>query len=212
VDPFRHWSLVIFVLLAVIGGIIELSILARYRIVNLNAQTWKEHRWLGAILAFSLMIGLGAWISLINGVQDLYHKLRGLGAAPQDSPVVDPPPDTPWLVRPLSCEGRIVRPGLEGATLTVRTLPDICLRMIVILNTLETSRGAGRLVPVSLFERIDRLEDELRHRPRELRLADYASLIEAFGQHYELNGSLEPIEVDARAYSEEAAKGHFRAV
>jgi len=208
IDPIRHWSILLFLFFAVIGGTIELGLLARFRLVNLNAATWREHKWIGAILAVSLILGFGAWISFINALQDWFYRLRtpDTGAAVQ--PHGSQAPATPWLARPLMCQRRIVRPGLDPTGLTVHSLPDICLRMRVILDTIEMSRGEGRHMPVALFDQIDDLENQIRQRPRDVRLADWQLLIREFGQHYELDGPSEPIEVDTRSYDEAVARWH----
>ena len=49
-----------------------------------------------------------------------------------------------WLTSKLVCEGRVIRPPMNPNKLTSDDLPDICLRMHVILDTIEFTRCEAR--------------------------------------------------------------------
>jgi hypothetical protein len=112
-----------------------------------------------------------------------------------------------WLRRPLVCEGREVAEPLEPALLTDEDLWDICLRMHVILDTIEMPRCEGRLIPEALFHAIDDLESLVHGHPSSSapRLAEWESVICEFGQYYVLAGE-GPIIVDPAIYRENCAR------
>ena len=86
-----------------------------------------------------------------------------------------------------------MRPPLALDQLTDSDLPDICLRMFLVLDSFEFARCEGRLLPTTLFDSIDTLESNLRHKPLN-RLAEWRDTIIHFGEYYGLDGR-EPIEV-----------------
>jgi hypothetical protein len=93
-----------------------------------------------------------------------------------------------WLSRPLTCDGTTVLGPLDPARLNDGDLKDICLRMHVILDTIEMPRCEGRLLPRDLFDRMDTLESLLHHGPRP-RLSDWSGLVAEFGEYYGLEGT-----------------------
>jgi hypothetical protein len=66
-----------------------------------------------------------------------------------------------WLGRPLVCDGAVVAGLLDPARLGDSDLRDICLRMHVILETVEMPRCEGWLIPRDLFDAIDTLRRRL---------------------------------------------------
>jgi hypothetical protein len=117
-----------------------------------------------------------------------------------------------WLARPLACDGAVVLPGLDPTQLTSSDLRTICLRMSVILNTIENQICEGRHLPLDLFNDIDDLQDLVHHghrdadgRTRPPRLGEWVDLIRRFGEHYrDRLGESGPIAVDPDVYREEA--------
>lgn len=85
------------------------------------------------------------------------------------------------------CEGRVIRPPMNPSKLTSEDLPDICLRMHLILDTIEFTRCEGRLINLDIFEPIDRLYSDLLHKDTNC-LSDWQQYIERFGDYYELAG------------------------
>ncbi len=76
-------------------------------------------------------------------------------------------------------------------------LPEICLRMHLILDSIEYERAEGRLMNLNIFESIDSLHSNLVHLPVN-RLEDWQDSIMRFGEYYRLSPHV-PIEVTARA-------------
>lgn len=105
-----------------------------------------------------------------------------------------------WLTSPLTCDGKVVLDGLDATRLSDTDLRDVCLRMRVLLESVENERCEGRLLPVHLFDQVDTLEDLVLHR-REggARLSDWFDLIEEFGVHYGLIGR-KAIPVDSASF------------
>src|SRR5437870_1908869 len=99
-------------------------------------------------------------LALVPNGAAAYHpgKLRGR------INVMKTPQDVTWLRAPLICDGQTVRPGLLPNALSDNDLPDICVRMHLILDTIEFERCEGRLINLDIFEPIDTLESDLRHR------------------------------------------------
>lgn len=102
-----------------------------------------------------------------------------------------------WLASNLVCEGRVIRPPMNPGKLVSEDLPDICLRMHLILDTIEFSRCEGRLVSVDIFDPIDTLYSDLLNKDTN-HLSDWQDCIERFGDFYKLEGK-QTIEVSARA-------------
>ena len=108
-----------------------------------------------------------------------------------------------WLRSPLICNGRVVRPALQPESVTDADLPDICLRMQLILATIEDDRCEGRLIDVSIFDPIDTMESGLRFE-KENYLADWCETIRRFAEYYNLDGK-GPIEVSPKVIDERTA-------
>lgn len=102
-----------------------------------------------------------------------------------------------WLKSPLICNGRVVRPALSPDALSDSDLPDICLRMHLVLDTIEFARCEGRLINMDIFDPIDTLECELRH-SQDNHLSDWLDTIARFADYYQLDGST-PIEITQHA-------------
>lgn len=102
-----------------------------------------------------------------------------------------------WLAASLLCEGRVIRPALTPSELTSEDLPDICLRMHLILDSIEFTRCEGRLINFDVFDPIDTLYSDLLHKDTN-HLGDWMGCIERFGDYYELSGR-DVIEVSPRA-------------
>jgi hypothetical protein len=113
-----------------------------------------------------------------------------------------------WLGRSLVCDGAVVARPLDPTRLGDSDLREICLRMHVILETIEMPQCEGRLIPCDLFDAIDTLESMVLHghpspsgHSRPPRLAEWAGVIRAFGAYYCLAGC-GPIAVDPAIYRE----------
>lgn len=111
-----------------------------------------------------------------------------------------------WLTRPLKCGRKTVAVPLDPAALTDADLRDICLRMHVILETIEMPRCEGRLMPAKLFDQIDTLESMVLHghpspdgHRRPPCLAEWLNVIREFGEYYSLDGD-GPISVTPTIY------------
>lgn len=104
-----------------------------------------------------------------------------------------------WLAASLTSEGRVIRPALTLSKLTSKDLPDICLRMHLILDSIEFTRCEGRLINLEIFEPIDTLYSDLLHKDSN-HLGDWMDCIERFGEYYELSGR-DVIDVSSRAVS-----------
>ena len=102
-----------------------------------------------------------------------------------------------WLAASLVCEGRMIRPGLSSSELTSEDLPDICLRMHLILDSIEFTRAEGRLINLAIFEPIDSLYSDLLHKDAN-HLGNWMDCIERFGEYYKLAGR-KAIDVSPRA-------------
>ncbi|WP_439629895.1 hypothetical protein [Gemmata sp.] len=124
-----------------------------------------------------------------------------------------------WLARPLACDGAVVLPGLDLARLRSSDLRTICLRMSVILGTIEDQIGGGRFMPLDLSYPIDDLSSLVFHghrepdgRVRPPRLGEWVDLIRRFGEHYRRRlGESGPIAVDPDVYRFEASIFQARA-
>jgi hypothetical protein len=114
--------------------------------------------------------------------------------------------DMDWLARPLVCDGQVVLPGLDPRRITDADLKDICLRMFVVLCTIEMPICEGRHLPRDLFDQIDWLDSMVVYgHDGPARLSDWADLITEFGEHYRLDGE-GPIPVNPAIYRKEAER------
>ena len=86
---------------------------------------------------------------------------------------------------------------MNPSELASEDLPEICLRMHLILDTIEFTRCEGRLIIPDIFEPIDTLYSDLLHKDVNC-LSDWQDSILRFGDYYELAGK-QTIEVSARA-------------
>jgi hypothetical protein len=111
--------------------------------------------------------------------------------------------DVDWLKSALVCESCEIRPSLDPVAIRDKDLPDICLRMHLILDTIEFARCEGRLIDRNVFDPIDTLYSDLTHE-RIACLSDWRECIVRFGDYYDLDG-IETIEISPRALSEHVA-------
>lgn len=89
-----------------------------------------------------------------------------------------------WLQLPVVCDGQVVRPALSLDSLSDADLPDICLRMHVILDTIEFGYCEGRLINLDVYDPICDMEDSLEcHRPKDT-LDQWHSAIARFADFY----------------------------
>lgn len=102
----------------------------------------------------------------------------------------------------------IVQSGLDLTKLTNVDLRNICLQMHVILDTIETPRCEGRLIPFDLFNDIDTLESMVLYGHASPcghcsppNLDQWLSVICQFGSYYQLSGT-GPINVDCEIYTD----------
>lgn len=102
-----------------------------------------------------------------------------------------------WLELPIHCSGRPIRPPMREDQIDDLTLSEICLRMHLILDSIEHERAEGRLMNVSIFDAIDSLHSNLVQ-GHSLWLGDWREMILHFGEYYGLN-QFRLIEVSARA-------------
>lgn len=103
----------------------------------------------------------------------------------------------PWLRLPIHCNGRLIRPPMPHDQIDDVALFEICLRMHLIMDSVEYERAEGRLMNVSIFDSIDSLHDQLAH-GRSPRLHDWHEMILHFGEYYQLNHD-QQIDVTARS-------------
>jgi len=105
-----------------------------------------------------------------------------------------------WLQSEIHCEGQRIRPPLDPTMVKSRDLRDICLRMHLILDSIEFTRCEGRLISLDIFDSIDQMHSDLLRKDT-IPLSDWRDCIERFGDYYGLNGS-QPIEVSPRSVKE----------
>jgi hypothetical protein len=111
-----------------------------------------------------------------------------------------------WLARPLVCDGKVVLDAFDPERLTDADLRDVCLRMHLILGTIEMPRCEERLLPVAIFDRMDTLESMVLHGHGGYpRLSEWSDLISEFGEYYGLEGQ-GPITVVPAIYREVGAR------
>lgn len=101
-----------------------------------------------------------------------------------------------WLKSEVVCGGRVIRPALDPISVGNEDLPDICIRMHLILDSIEFARCEGRFVNRDIFDPIDTLYSDLLHKERHS-IEDWRECIGRFGDYYELDGA-GPIEVTSR--------------
>lgn len=95
------------------------------------------------------------------------------------------------------CSQQTILPGLNPATVNDQSLPDLCLRMHLILDSIEFERAEGRLINDKIFDPIDTLADELIHH-KHPHWSDWYKVVQQFGDYYGLNSG-RPIHVTERA-------------
>lgn len=102
-----------------------------------------------------------------------------------------------WIEVPVVCGQQTILPGLDPAAINDESLPDLCLRMHLILDSIEFERCEGRLLNLEIFDPIDTLADELTHH-KHPHWSDWDKFVQQFGDYYELNSG-RPIHVTERA-------------
>ncbi|MFI4847720.1 MAG: hypothetical protein ACIAZJ_01360 [Gimesia chilikensis] len=102
-----------------------------------------------------------------------------------------------WIEAMVTCNGRVLRPALRVDLVSDSDLPDLCIRMNLILDSIEYERCEGRLINLDIFDPVTSLLDELRS-DREVQLKDWIETINTFGEYYQLE-SMNVIEVTPRA-------------
>lgn len=102
-----------------------------------------------------------------------------------------------WIEVPVVCNGRVLRPVLAVESVTDKDLADLCIRMNLILDSIEYERCEGRLINLDIFDPVTSLLDELRS-DRDVQLKDWIETINTFGEYYQLEG-MSVIEVTPRA-------------
>lgn len=102
-----------------------------------------------------------------------------------------------WLRAELVCQGKRIRPPIDFGQLRDEDLPEICLRMWLILVSIEFTRAEGRLIPLEIFEPLDTLDSVLGTQ-KKLCIEDYRHVIDRFGEHYHLNGQ-QTIEISSHS-------------
>ncbi|KAA0138978.1 hypothetical protein FYZ48_09975 [Gimesia chilikensis] len=102
-----------------------------------------------------------------------------------------------WIEAMVTCNGRVLRPALRVDRVSDSDLPDLCIRMNLILDSIEYERCEGRLINLDIFDPVTSLLDELRS-DREVQLKDWIKTINTFGEYYQLE-SMNVIEVAPRA-------------
>ena len=117
-----------------------------------------------------------------------------------------------WLARPVVADGVVLAEPLDPARLTDADLRNICLRMHVILETIEMPNCEGRHLPAKLFDEIDTLESLVIYGlpspsglPTAPCLADWAGVIREFGEYYRLAGA-GPIAVNLKYWQEASTR------
>jgi hypothetical protein len=101
-----------------------------------------------------------------------------------------------WLASTVFCVGQVIRPPLNLDNLSDKDLSDICLRMHLILDSIEFTRCEGRLINLDIFDPIDTLYSDLLHKEIN-RLCDWKNCIIKFGEYYNLDGK-RSVEVSSR--------------
>ena len=102
-----------------------------------------------------------------------------------------------WIEVPVVCNGRVLRPVLAVESVTDEDLADLCIRMNLILDSIEYERCEGRLINLDIFDPVTSLLDELRS-DRDVQLKDWIETINTFGEYYQLE-DMNVIEVTPRA-------------
>jgi hypothetical protein len=74
IDPIRHWTIVPFILCAVILNVVILSFAARFGIV-LAVQTLRDMKMAGAVIALFVMVELMLWAQFLDQLQEWRDKL-----------------------------------------------------------------------------------------------------------------------------------------
>src|SRR5690242_9911685 len=93
-----------------------------------------------------------------------------------------------WLRSALICQGETMRPPLDPSSISDADLPDICLRMSVVMASLEQPRCEGRLLPLDIFDAIEALDAAIFH-GKGYRIEDWLPLVARFGEYYSLDGT-----------------------
>lgn len=82
IDPIRHWSIVIFILLAVAGGILSLPLLAHLGHWSLDAKNPRDLKYTALALAAVFLLEFTLWTKLL----ELYQNRRDKRAKKKSNP------------------------------------------------------------------------------------------------------------------------------
>ena len=96
--------------------------------------------------------------------------------------------DLSWLATSITCGDVVVLDPLDPLDLECLSdaeLPHICLRMHLILDSIEYTAFEGRMINVDVFDPMDRLASDLVHKARNS-FGDSAAFISEFGHYYRL--------------------------
>ncbi len=74
IDPIRHWSIVLFVLIAVCVGALLLPTIAHYGGWNVDPKTPRDLINTAMTISLILMLQLLLWIKFLNFIQDWREK------------------------------------------------------------------------------------------------------------------------------------------
>ena len=74
IDPIRHWSIVVFVFIAVCAGALLLPIIARYGGWNVDPKTPRDLKYTATTISLLFMLQLLLWIKFLNFLQDRRDK------------------------------------------------------------------------------------------------------------------------------------------
>ena len=70
IDPFRHWSFFVFVLIAVCSGVLLLPICSRVGGWSLDGRSFKSMINIGLILGGLIVIELMIWKEILDFIND----------------------------------------------------------------------------------------------------------------------------------------------
>lgn len=93
--------------------------------------------------------------------------------------------DLAWVALPILCDDVVAMPPLDPNNLSSGDLPDLCIRMHMIFDDIEHDRCEGRWINQKIFDPIDTLDSDLRHR-RDNQINKWLPTISRFGQYYNL--------------------------
>ena len=86
IDPIRHWSIIVFILIAVGVGVVLLPIIARLFGFSLDAKTSRDLRCTAVALAVLFVFQFFIWIELFDFIQGWREKRAKKTKNPYDQP------------------------------------------------------------------------------------------------------------------------------